>query len=165
MSPLAEAEPPPGTSQPGEAELCRLDPEWRQRGPGTALLPLCGAAGVMGKGGDWEHYQGSPSTHLPHPGSSRSRFPRVPPDRSPCPNLPPRAASSPFPGPACAAAGGPRPRWSSSPRALRLSTAASAWKRAAGAERTASPLRRVISCHPLPAPELWLRPGGTKRSR
>lgn len=33
------------------------------------------------------------------------------------------------------------------------------------AGRTASSLRRVISCHQMPVPELWLWPGGSKRSR
>lgn len=39
------------------------------------------------------------------------------------------------------------------------------WEMGGGAVRTASSLRRVISCHRVPDPELWLRPGGSKRSR
>lgn len=155
---------------PGEIELCRPNAafaEWRQGGSGTAQLHPPGAAGAVGKDRDREGYPGL-SIHAPSPSQQRQMPAHFPgcwrSRRRPCSDLLPGTASGSFPGEASAVKARVQPPCRSSP-CLAAEHACHCWEMGGRAGRTASSRRRVISCHRLPVPELWLQPGGSKRSR
>lgn len=122
------------------------------RGPGQPQLLPPAAGGRWSRAGMGRRVQGSARVLCP----SRQR--RIPARFLGCSGLLPSAASGSFPGEALEPGSPPGRSWPCLARRLR-------WEMAGGAGRTASSLRRGISCHPLPDPELWLRPGGSERSR
>lgn len=152
---------------PGEIEFCHPNAafaEQRQGGSGTAQLPPRGATG-----GQRQRPEGLPrlSVHAPSPPQQQQKTPACfggcQQSRRPAPTSCPAQLQAPLqenpllPGP-----GSHHPAevchvWRLSTSAL-LGNGWPGW-------RTASSLRRVISCHRLPVPELWLGPGGSKRSR
>lgn len=170
VTPLAEAEPPPGTS-PAQEKLNFAVP--------TQLL-LNGGRGDVGQPsfpylellGQWARTetgraaQGSLPTHLPHLSGGRCR----PISRGaggaggrPALTLCPAQLQAPFQEASAVRATVQAPCRSS----LRFAAehACDCWEMGGRVGRTASSLRRVISCHRLPVPELWLRPGGSKLRR